>query len=461
MLLNMAATFGFRNNCDICDPLMQEIWNLIMTLKSVEIGVPFTVPNPADIMEQHAKRISEVLNAYTDGIKCSHTILPIHQLLSVSPLTKTEIPVQIVAMLASAQLSLNDFDRTIYSSSTSPCLQRAIIQKHYNVVKCLVEHGADLDFREDPNHIGYGNPMLHDAPFPKMTCKAAIVELASNADVPLELFNVLKTQKNLNDKSCIDLPLHTALSHGHVESALHLIKLGADINQPDGYDCLPIEHFVKRYTQKRHAQEFNEEMFETIMPSSSCSNGILRSICSCLDDENGPHDSRVSSEILHQLLQRLILSGPLSVKIETYKERPRWVLSDDSRIGVQMTINDSYQKKTLHPQILYKISLMLILLDVDVLSLPDAIAQQCEDPELSDEELLSGARAIDRLWEDYRNKPTVRSLFSLCIRQTRNSMKSLSDRSFKSLPVAPTVMKSLMYHEVAEEIVRYDNNFNY
>ena len=366
-------------------------------------------------------------------------------LSTFGPLTKTEIPLQIVKMLASAQLDLDDFDTDKFSRS--PCLQLAIKQKHYNVVKCLVEHGADLDLTEfDP--IYYWSPHV---PPHEMKSKTAIVQLASYPDVPLELFNVLKTPKNINDKSCINLPLHTALSYGHIESVLHLIKLGADINQADGLDCLPIEYFVKRYTYKRHAHDFNEELFKTIMPSS-CSKGILRSICCCMEDEYDDYDATVRSKILHQLLQRLILTEPVSVKIETDE---KWVAQEgcaDYSIVVRMTINDSYQKETLQPQILYKISLMLFLLDVDVPSVPDAIAHQCEDPELANEELLSGARAIDRLWEQYRNKPTVRSLFSLCIRQTRNSMKSLSDRSFKSLPVAPKVLKSLMYHDVAEEM---------
>ena len=440
MSLKMAE--NIRSHCDICDPLMREIKSLVKTLTAVENGDT----KSEDIMEQYAKRISEVLNTYTDG-KCSHAILPIHELLSVGPLTKTEIPLQIVKMLASAQLDLNDFD--IDSFSRSPCLQLAIKQKHYNVVKCMVEHGADLDLREDPNYY-WEESIYCQLPPPKMKSKTAIARLASYPDVPLELFNILKTQNNVNDKSCIHLPLHTALSRGHVESAQHLIKLGADINQADDYDCLPIEHFVKRYTLKRNTHAFNEELLETIMPSSSCLNGILRSICSCFDDEYASYEPTVSSKILHQLLQHLILTEPLSVKIETFEEFGVGLVDD--AIVVRMTINDSYKKKTLQPQILYKISLMLFLLDVDVLSIPDAIAQQCEDPELTDEELRSGARAIDKLWEDYRNKPTVRSLFSLCIRQTRNSMKSLSDKSFKSLPVAPKVLKSLMYHDVAEEI---------
>ena len=429
-----------KGHCDICKPLMKEIKSLVLTLTAVENGDT----KPEDIMDQHAKRMSEVLNAYTDG-KCSHAILPIHELLSVGPLTKTEIPLQIVKMLASAQLDLKYFDTDMHSDSRFPCLQLSVIKKYYNVVKCLVEHGADLDHGYEDH--GFENTDLHLYYLSRMEIKTAIAELASNPDVPLELFNVLETQKNLNDKSCIHLPLHTALSHGHIESALHLIKLGADINQPDGNGCLPIEHFVERYTHKRHAHEFNEEMFETIMPSS-WSNGILRSICSCLDDENGPFDSRVRSEVLHQLLQRLILSEPMSVKITAFENF--W--GCEEYIIVRMNIYNSYQKQTIQPQILYKICLMLFLVDVDVLSVPDAIAQQCEDSELADEEVLSGERAIDRLWEDYRNKPTVRSLFSLCIRQTRNSMKSLSDKSFKSLPVAPKVLKALMYHDVPEEI---------
>ena len=308
------------------------------------------------------------------------------------------------------------------------CLQVAIEQKHYKAVKHLVELGADCNLIDSEG-------------------KTPIARLAFYPDVPLELFDMLKSDDNLNNPVYMYLPLHTAVSFGHVTSVHYLIKLGADVNQPDGRNRLPIEYYITK-----HRHEFNGELFEAVTPSSSCSNGILRSICQALDEIQ--RHSLVRINILNRLLQQLILTDPLSVRMSVkFKGRKKY--SPDlffySNITVEIVLNDFYRGRSKSLQRVYKISLLLYLLDVDIISVPDAIAPQFADhPEITTKQMLKSALAVDRVWNNYRNRPTVRSLLHLCILKTRNLMKSFSDKSFKNLPISMNVRKLLMYHDVAE-----------
>ena len=410
---------------DFCESLMEEIRSLKETL----IAADYADTTPVDIIDQHAERISQALPTDPDTF-CLN--FPIHELLSVGPLTKIEIPVEILKMLALAPgLHMNNVDM-----EDKTCLQVAIEKKHYKAVKHLVELGADCNLIVDDDSIEGG--------------KTPIAWLASCPDVRLDLFDVLKTDDNLNNPSCINLPLHTAVSFGHIASVHYLIKLGADVNQHDDLNMLPIEHYIKKYTH-----ELNEELFEVVTPTSpSCSNGILKGICRALDEV--PRNPLVRTKILNRLLPLLIPTHPLPVTISV---KFKGIDNDlfylflflNVDVIVEIVLCDFSCQRCTSLQRVYKISLLLYLLDVDIISVPDAIAPHFADhPEIANEQMLKSALAVDRVWNNYRNRPTVRSLLRLCILKIRNLMKSLSDESFKSLPISMNVRKLLMYHDVAE-----------
>ena len=75
--------------------------------------------------------------------------------------------------------------------------------------------------------------------------KPILISLISQKDMPLDIFDLIATPQNLNCEhlfSC-NLPLHKAVSCGRPAIALHLIKLGASVNQNDRGSRLLIEYF--------------------------------------------------------------------------------------------------------------------------------------------------------------------------------------------------------------------------
>ena len=79
--------------------------------------------------------------------------------------------------------------------------------------------------------------------------KPPVISLVVQHKVPLDLFDLLATSENLNNLSTsgyASLPLHISAACGRIQTALHLIKLGAIVDQQDGMLKLPIEHLVGR-----------------------------------------------------------------------------------------------------------------------------------------------------------------------------------------------------------------------
>ena len=93
--------------------------------------------------------------------------------------------------------------------------------------------------------------------------ESSVVVLASQVDAPLDLFDLLCTPENINDCSQSRyLPLHYAAAGGHNATALHLIKLGASVDQQDGLTRLPIGLFLGNINNY-----LNMELFMALLPS--------------------------------------------------------------------------------------------------------------------------------------------------------------------------------------------------
>ena len=133
-----------------------------------------------------------------------------------------------------------------------------------------------------------------------------IVSLVRHPDVPLDVFDVLATPQSLHDCShCKYLPLHEAASYGRTDLSQHLIKLGARVDQLDGFLKLPVMHFLEKNTG-----QFNDDLFRVLLPKRAPGKSILASIYRVLRMEENPKGTIMHmSEILHQLLQRLLQQG--------------------------------------------------------------------------------------------------------------------------------------------------------
>ena len=154
---------------------------------------------PVFSISDHAERISNLFPMQSTD-KC----FPIHQLLSVDPLTKTEIPLYIFEIL------VGTFDVNEFNNVRLTCLNIAIEHEHYNAVRYLVKQGADC------------NKATHGFRITDRMTPVAI--LAQKSNTPLELFDLQHFPQTLNDDSCWHLPLHEAVDCGYSEAALHLTK---------------------------------------------------------------------------------------------------------------------------------------------------------------------------------------------------------------------------------------------
>ena len=395
-------------------PLITEINNLKRTLcEPVATDSPFAVS-----IEEHVKRIQDTIPLCPEFISCVIRIspydtdpgskiycpYPLCQLLNNDKFCPREIPLSILELLVTAGFDVND---TSYKGET--CLHSAIDSGHYNAVRWLVDHGAA---RNAMNH----KNLRHKTP---------IVNLASGPNVPLDLFDLLKTPENLNDGTDKCLPLREALRNGCINSALYLISLGAEVNKIDGYyECLPIECYIagRRPYLFKEQFEFHEELFIKLLPLSSMN--TFEIICK-ITLKN--FELVVASKMVYPLLQRHVNTGNIS-------------------LSKQIQYKDDYQA-------FYLESLLVLLLDLDVTQMPDIAAMMryfyAFMPEVSWKQ-----RVVD-IWEAYDQRHgKVKSLFKLCIQCTRKSMKSLDDDSFQSLPLPSKIQNVLMLRDIAEVICK-------
>ena len=356
-------------------------------------------------LSDHAKRISELLQ-----IQSFDQCLPFHELLSVGPLKNTEIPLDILEMLASK------CDVNQCNDSEQTCLQIAIENEHYNSVRWLVKHGADK------------NKALHSDKYrPSHVKTNPIASLAEQSNVPLDLFDLLHTPQNLNDVSYIPLPLHAAVYSGHADAALHLIQLGASVDIEDSDGFLPIEYYQMKYIH-------HNELFKNLVPTKRID--ILKSIARIVDDCNeSTYNFGIKCNMFCHLVQRLS---------ERYALRGHHRHNRDMEIIRDLMVNYQLFKG------MYLLTLLVFYLDWNIVSTPEAITPRLHNSATEQDMLY--ARAIDAIWKNHLCKPNVKSLLTLCIQQSRKHMINLKDSSFMSLPVPSYIRRLLMYRDVADKV---------
>ena len=232
-----------------------------------------------------------------------------------------------------------------------------------------------------------------------------------------------------------NLPLHLALLHDNSKLALSLIEHGASVNHKDTFGDVPIAYCIKR-----NSKPFNNELFKRLIPKRRMDS--LKIICRLSHSQHGtePDDTEHSTEVLFwklsQLIQYLVLIEPLSVTIKT------------DIVYANMVLNGHYINSNVHSlKAVCLCSVLLILMGSDVC---DAENVRVLAPAYASIEDKYHVKAINKLWSAYCQKCTAKKLQTLCIKKTRQSMISLTDEHFQSLPVPSRIRRSLMLHDVAD-----------
>ena len=409
--------------------LRREIKDLKETL--VRIDKDSTLPMFG--IAKNIERILYILKTISDKKLDIHTDSlyrdSIHDFLSVGPLTRTEIPLDVLNQLISVRFEINCIDSMSYT-----CLDIAVNKHHYNAIRLLVKHGA----RSNSDN-----------------CKSLIppvTSLAGQHKVPLDLFDLLATPENLNKMSKSgheSLPLHSAVSHGHIQTALHLIKLGASVDQQDGVLMIPIEYFVHD-----NYYQLSNGVFMSFLPQKAHGVSILNIMFGFQGYGRQDKDNTCLLEMSHHLLQRLRFSEPLRVKFKRSLYTHPCVHSTPISFLCMVINNVEFcpplYNSSMEPLAMYLCSLILVKLQVDLIATPREIDDQFKQS--ATEKELSYVHGIDGVWRSYHQQSHVKSLLRLCILCTRSSMSSLDDASFMSLPVPPLIRKLLTYRDIAEEI---------
>ena len=395
----------------------------ITDLKETLVRIDKDSASPTHNFAENITRISKVWQTLADDKLYDIWYDVIPDLLSIGPLVRTEIPLDVLDQLFSL-----GFDTGVYSQSR--CLDIAVEKCHYNVIRLLCKRGVIAK---------YVNASVTPPP---------IAVLASQPDAPLDLFDLLATPENLNTckgygKSG-DLPLHKAVSCGNTDAALHLIKLGASVNQEDGSSKLPFEHF-------RESQS-NSELLMSILPQKGHGVRILQTIMRTYYLTESPNESNPGLfEIFHQLMQRLHFDADecLDLMVESGGD------DDDDSYAFGFLAVNNYQMANLwdHGE-LYFYSMILVRLQ---LRLASEYLTWMRWPYIAFRPAIAKillSRVPTNIWRNYLQQSRVKSLLQLCISCTRDNMHSLDDESFLSLPVPPYILKQLTYRDVSEEIFK-------
>ena len=399
---------------DQAEKLRNEIKDLKETLLKFDSGNMQFVA----VLMKINNRIVAMLDEQLDVENFSYRT-PIHDILSVR-LTTANVPLHIIELLLSAGFPTNNKD---YFMRT--CLDIAVENHHYNTIKLLLKHGALSSTESVPHHLW-------------IVQKSPIVLLASQPNVPLDLFDMLATPRNLNDNCRYKyLPLHEAASCGHTKSALHLIKLGAKVFQQDGVNILPLEYYWRD-----NEYHLNNELFLSLLPSKSHGEDILRLICKMLIGEN--FCIKKATEVnraLPKLLQRLHFDEPLNVDMH----HKGYFGVNGKRISTRM------DGKSI-PNARYLCSVILTELRFNFVSTPRKIVDTLVRS--ATKKQLACVRATDEIWKFYHQQSRVKPLQRLCILQIRSCMRNLDDESFLGLAetVPPYIHKLLTYRDVSEKI---------
>ena len=428
------------DNQENSNALEAEITSLRETLCALDKN-----ETPQVSISDHARRISSLLS-----MGPCEGYFPIHHLLCVKPLTNTEIPLDILEMLVS-HFDVNEKD---YGGNT--CLIIAIENEHYNAVRYLARHAADC------------NRMVARRFGEDEYCVTPLSLLVSKSNAPLDITDLLKADETLNvdpyaqgswnspvhiDPQFVwNSPLSVAISCGNFQSALHLIELGANANESDR------EHYLEYYAREKPACQFDSELFEKLVPSGSAD--ILHSIARtikllnlyCWKHEESDYETKF--KLICPLVQRLKEADPLPITIANPIDgnwhRIYMKINDSEDIQPALAAHSSSLFSTQHYfKCMYLMSLLLSHLDWNIALQQETIAAHLHSSATQQDKIH--ARAIDEIWNKY-NQPKVRSLSTLCVQLIRKHLNSLSDSSFKSLPVPDLIQNPLMYRDVADVV---------
>ena len=414
-----------QENEDTMETLKKEIKDLKEKLVTIDKDNTQSV----DSIAENTKRISDVLHRISDKkIDITNYLYnPIFDLLKVEQLTRIEIPLDVLNQLISVGFDLN---AASWLPVPKACLNIAAQNHHYNAARLLMQHGAKC--ASGTYYIEHGTYSLHRAP--------VITALVSQPDAPLDLFDLLATPQNLNDSSNIGrLPLHEAAHFGHTAIALHLIKLGAKVDQKDRSSTLPVVAFVNQ-NLKSSSKGFNNKLFMRILPSRMHGIEVLRVIDFIMNSKQDKNDIGVL-EVIHQFLQRLHFDKPLVVEINTH--------AGGFIINRIVLVCFNYITS---PLILYLFSWILVELQFDLASAPSEIGDDVLQGRKITQDFRSYLHAAGDIWKKYHQQSRMRSLQRLCILCIRNTMSSLDDESFLSLPLPPYICRLLTYRDVSEKI---------
>ena len=168
----------------------------------------------------------------------------------------------------------------------------------------------------------------------------------------------------------------------------------------------PIDHYVEDYSY------FHEELFLKLIPPQSTY--LVYTICRIYKKERLTFE--VMSQMVTYLLQYLAITNLPAFPI----------------------CKGEYLSN------LYTDSLLVLLLDMDVVEPPDILQIKSWMP------AENWKQAIEDIWNAYNHRHgNVKSLVTLCIHCSRNPMKSLDKNSFHSLPVPSRIRDLLMLRNVA------------
>ena len=288
-------------------------------------------------------------------------------------------------------------------------LHIAVQNGHRELAVLLIKHGTSMNqkdrFGDVPLHIAVNN---------------------GRTEVALSLIKHGSSLKQTNRFG--DTELHIAVKNGHTELAILLIKYGTFI---------PITYYIEKVNED--TKYFNVEIFTKLIPKNNIE--ILKTICQILEasenwDTRKESNLVVLSNMLHQLIQHLILNKPLSISIK-------------GEYYFELNVNRHIIINWRPVKYVYLCSLLVILLRCNV-SVVIAMVPSISTCSGTRAENLLQAHAIVDLLNAYKQKTIVRKLQTQCIQKTRQSMYRLIDESFQSLPVPLYVQKMLMLQDIAD-----------
>ena len=380
-----------------------------------------------DTINEHKREISDVLQVITDKQLDTRKPVtdpttgenfpsPIHAIIASNGDSGAATLLEILKLLISAGFDINEIDDTKESAS---CLYRAIIHGQFDFVRLLIKHSAMCLCDDDPTSAGDQYSYTMNV-------------LARQHNVPLDLFDTLAPR----EASGLTEPLCEALSAGLVKTALHLLKLGANVNRVDRFLKLPIWYYFKTDVN-RTSFHLLLKVLPLRMPSGVP--GYLTLLCYVLNIGS----SNNILELLHQLIQRLICKHKLIIKIDMSSYQTITLTVDGNSI-----VTDEHQFDS--SKLVYLCSLVLCKLQMNVLFLVSSfrdtlLFQASEEPFIKE---------ACKLWISflYHQANSVKSLERLCILQIRNSMNRVDDNSFLSMPVPILIRRFLTYRDVSETI---------